>query len=64
MVGPAGHRLGESQGEVNRDGIGVRLGFGVRHGGIGGAGHRNQGKRLQWGGMEQSECGCMDMKAT
>ena len=33
MVGPAGHRLGESQGGGNRDGIGVRLGFGVIHGG-------------------------------
>ena len=48
----------------NRYGIGFRLGFGVRHGGGGGAGHRKQGKRLQWDRMERSECGCMDMKET
>ena len=32
--------------------------------GGGGAGNRKQGKRLKWGGMEQSKCGRMGMKAT
>ena len=33
VVGSDGNRLGKSQGKVNIDGIGVRFGFGVRHGG-------------------------------
>ena len=64
VVGPVGHRLGEIQGEVNRDGLGVRLRFGVRHGWGGGTGNRKQGKQLQWGGMERRECRQMYMKAT
>ena len=50
-----GYRLGEGQGEVSGNGIGVRLGD--RHGGGGGARNRKQGKRLKWGGMERSKCG-------
>ena len=57
VVGPVGNRLGKIQGKRNGDGIGVRFGFRVIHGGGGGAGNRNQGKRLKWGGMERSECG-------
>ena len=56
VVGSVGHRLGEVQGKGNGDRIGVRFGFGIRHGGGGGAGNRKQGKRLKWGGMERSEC--------
>ena len=57
VVGSVGHRPRESQGEGNGDEIGVRFGFGVRHGGGGGVGNRKQGKRLKWGGMEWGECG-------
>ena len=55
VVGPNGYRLGEGKSEGSRNVIGVRIGG--RHGGGGDAGHRNQGKRLKWCGMEQSECG-------
>ena len=55
IVGSDGHRLGEGQGE----GRGYRIGVQIRerHGGGGGEGHRNQSKRIKWGGMERSECG-------
>ena len=61
VVGIEGYRLGEGKGEGSGNGIGVRSGD--RHGGGGDAGHRNQGKRLKWGGMERSECGRMGSTA-
>ena len=57
-VVPDGFILGESKGDGSGNGIGVRIRD--RHGGGGDAGHRKQGKRLKWGGMERSECGQME----
>ena len=50
VVGPDGNRLREGKSEGSGNGIGDR------HGGGGDAGHRKLGKRLEWGGMERSEC--------
>ena len=61
VVGPDGYILGEGKGKGNGNVIGVRVGD--KHGGGRGAGHRKQGKRLKWGGMERSECGRMGSTA-
>ena len=61
VVGSDGHRLGEVKGEGSGNVIGVRLGD--IHRGGGGAGNRNQGKRIKWGGMERSKCGRMGSTA-
>ena len=61
VVGPDGYRLGEGKSEGSGNGIGVRIGD--RHGEGGDAGHRNQGKRINWGGMERSKCGRMGIMA-
>ena len=53
VVGPEWDRLGERQSEGSGDGIGV--GTGDRHGRGGNAGRGQQGKWLEWGGMEWSE---------
>ena len=62
MVGSDSHRLGEGQGEGRGNGIGVQIRD--SYGGGGGAGHREQGKRIKWGGMERSNCGRMGSMAT
>ena len=54
VVGPEGDRLGEIKSEGSGDGIGV--GTGDRHGRGCDAGLREWVKRLEWGGMEWSEC--------
>ena len=54
MVGPEGHRLVEGGSEGRGDRIGVRIGDRRERGGD--AGLRQQGKRLEWGGMDLSEC--------
>ena len=54
MVGPEENRLGESESAGSGDIIGGRIGG--RQGRGGKAGRRQQGKRLEWGGMEWSEC--------
>ena len=54
MVGPEGNRLGEGKSEGSGDGIGVRIRD--RHGRGGNTGRRKQGKRLEWSGMDRSEC--------
>ena len=54
MVGSEGNRLGEGKSEWSGDFIGVRIRD--RHGRGGDTGCRKQGKRLEWGGMERSEC--------
>ena len=61
MMGLDGHRLGEGQGGGSVNGIGVQIGD--RRGGGGGAGHRRQGKRIKWGGMERSDSGRMGSTA-
>ena len=61
VVRPDGYRLGEGKSEGSGNVIGVQVGD--RHGGGGGKGHRKQGKRLKWGGMERSECGRMGSTA-
>ena len=60
MVVPEGNRLGEGKSEGSGDGVGVRIGD--RHGRGGNTGRRKQVKRLEWGGMERSECRQMVMK--
>ena len=52
VVGPEGDRLGESKSEGGGDGIRI----GDRHGRGGGTEHSQWGERLEWGGMERSEC--------
>ena len=54
VVGPEVNKLGEVKSEGNGDVIRVRIGD--RHGGGGDVRRRKQGKRLEWGGMERSEC--------
>ena len=54
VVGTEGNRLGEGKSEGIGDGIGVRIGD--RHVKGGDAGRRKKGKRIEWGGMEQSKC--------
>ena len=54
VVVPEGNRLGEGKSEGSGDGIVVRIGD--RPGRGDDAGRRKQGKRLEWGGMERSEC--------
>ena len=53
VVGPEGNGLGEGESAGSGNIIGVRVGD--RQGRGGGAGLRQQGKRLEWGGMEWSE---------
>ena len=62
VVGSYGHIIGEGQGEGSGNGMGVRIGD--RLGGGGGARHRKQGTRIQWDGMERSECGRMGSTET
>ena len=54
MVGLEGGILRESKNEESGDVIGIRTGD--RYGTGGDAGLRQWGKRLEWGGMEWSEC--------
>ena len=61
VVGIEGNRLGEGKREGSGDGIGVQSGD--SHGRGGDAGRRKQGKRIELGGMEQSECRRMGSNA-
>ena len=54
VVGPEGDRLGESKSEGSGDIISIRPGD--RHGRGGGKELRQWDERLEWGGMEWSEC--------
>ena len=55
-----GDILGESKSKGSGDGISIRTGD--RHGIGGGTGLRQWGERLEWGGMEWSECGPVGSK--
>ena len=61
VVGPEGNRPGEGKSEGRGYGIGVRMGD--RHGRGGDTGLQKQGKRIEWGGMERSECRRMGSNA-
>ena len=61
VVGPEGDILVEGKSKGSGDGIEVRSGY--RHGRGGNVGRRQQGKRLEWGEMERSECRKMGSKA-
>ena len=52
MVGSKGDLLGE--GEIKGGGDGIRIGY--RQGRGGDKEHRHWGERLEWVGMEWSEC--------
>ena len=58
MVGSEGDRLGESKRKGGGDGIRI----GDRHGRGGGTELRQWGERLEWGGMEWSECRPVESK--
>ena len=56
MVGSEGYRLGESKSKGGGDGIRIRIRIRDRHGRGGFTELIQWGERLEWGGMEWSEC--------
>ena len=57
-----GDRMGEIKSKGGGDGIKISIRIGDRHGRGGGTGLRQWGERLEWGGMDWSECQPMGSK--